>query len=249
MSQMRILSFLITASLLSSAFTANAQSEFTADGVKYRAEDYDNATIIGYDSIGELLVIPYTVQYTEPDGHSYMLFVTKIADGAFTDGHIKKLYFATPPYDLPEKYRQLTIGDQAFASDSITLIGVARPDLPIVEGDPFSEYAYEHARLLISDELTPAEQQAYRTTDPWKRFFEEGGGIITGISQAERNQELSVNATGNGIEVNYGNGSGVIIDVYRSNGMLIYSGSPGTITTGRGIFIIRAGQSVIKIAV
>lgn len=246
---MRIISFFTTAAFLLSAIRAGAQSEFIADGVKYRAEDYDNATIIGYDdSMGELLVIPYTVQYSDAGSH-YMLFVTKIEDGAFTDGHIKELYFAAPPYDIPDDYRKLTIGDQAFASDDITLIGVARPDLPIVEGNPFSEYAYEHAQLLISDELTPAQQNAYRTTDPWKRFFEEGGGIITGISQAENTPELSVNAVENGIEVICRNNSDGIISVYRINGTLIYSGGPGTIVTGHGLFIVRAGSSVVKISV
>lgn len=145
-------------------------AEFTYDGLIYSVDDYTHATIIGCENPdAETVIIPYTVNYPV-NGEEHMFFVTKIAENAFVNSKMTKLIFESKPYSGASSQGDLVIENGAFATPTLKDVYIDRIDLPVVNGDPFSEETYDSGILSFGDSVSEAVQKEYLASAPWNRF-------------------------------------------------------------------------------
>lgn len=242
---MNTLKTLITATtgliLTATAFNASAV-EFTIDGITYDGNG-TNATIIGYtDDLPANVVIPEGVR--RDDSHNY--YVTKVNENVFAVCEVMtSLTFG--PTKSTSTYMSLTIGNNAFAAPNLQMVTVMRYNLPIVEGDPFSDAIYAQATLDIWKSLPEAQQEAYRTTQPWSRFAEKQ--IVTGLKSVVDDVEADISVTTGTGSISVECPDNIRVEIYTVNGTMLYSGARGTRSVPSGIYIVKAGESIFKVSV
>lgn len=232
-----------TAGFIFSATAFNASAEvFTIDGITYDG-DGTNATIIGYtDALPAHVVIPEGVR--ADDSHNY--YVTKVNENVFAGCEVMtSLTFGRTK--STSAYMTLTIGNNAFAAPNLQTVTVMRYNLPIVEGDPFTDAIYAQATLDIWKSLPEAQQEAYRTTQPWSRFSEKQ--IVTGLNSIADDAAADISVTTGTGSISVECPDNIRVEIYTVNGTMLYSGARGTRSVPSGIYIVKAGDSIFKVAV
>lgn len=194
--------------------------EFAAEGLRYSVGDYTHATVIGCeDPDAEVIFIPYTVNHKAEDGREYMFFVTEIAPRALADSHMTTLILAPPPSEGAASQGNLTINDGAFATPSLRNVNTYRPELPAVNGEPFSDATYADGTLGFGINLTADEIELYKTTEPWSRF--------------NRTEVTSASSVGPD------NGQPGDVELYTLSGIKAYHGPASSAPSG--LYVIRRG--------
>lgn len=223
--------------------SANAVT-ITVDNIVYEVDDYDYATIVGYSpELSETVTIPYVVTYKSGDDE-HMFYVSAIADRAFVGSGISELIFGSRPYSIPDKYDDLTIGKDAFDVPSLKTIIVHRQNVPLVdEGvEVFDPDVYENAELVLGDDLTRPQVEAYDSTYPWDRFRRR---VATGIVGPQMCGGMRIVAS-NGVLVIDGGGP---VAVYNIGGGQLYRGDGNvTLTGSRGVYVVSTPFGQMKVA-
>jgi len=213
---------------------------FVLNGVEYYGAG-TSASITGYTAdVGAIVSIPATVSY---NGHVFNL--SSIAANAFANCQkLQEIIFETTHGSgMP-----LKIGDKAFDTPSLRRIVTYRGILPVVSGDPFSPTTYESGELVVSDQLTPDQQNAYKTTKPWSTFFENDHGVVTGITSPEADGKLQFRVSGGILEVTGGAGDAEMT-IYNLLGTPVYQGPGRRVSLPSGVYLIKAQGRTSKIRI
>lgn len=219
-----VLTALAFAGVLSGVAQVTTDSEFEVGGIRYRVRSGTSAVVVGYTSdVPSNVVIGQGVRY---DGHNYWL--SGVEAGAFAGcTEMRTLTFSA--IDDEHGALSFTIGDKAFDTPTIEEVVMMRP-VPTVSGDPFSAETYADGVLKVSTALTEEQQKAYETTEPWNRFFENDHGIVTGVHRVDCG------------------GDGAVVEVYTLSGVRVYSGAADKMALQHGIYLVRSGGDVGKVA-
>ena len=140
--------------------------------------------------------------------------LTTIGESAFAGSDLRTVTF-------PQSSKALDIAQNAFNTPSLQTIIILRQELPTTNGDIFSGQTLDDGQLLLEESLPDDVKEKYRTTEPWKTFFENNRGTITGKTDMTFSQSEPV-------------------DVYSMGGIRL-----ATLTTDRlrtltpGLYILR----------
>ncbi len=136
---------------------------------------------------------------------------------------------------LPESLD--TIGSNAFGSTpNLQSVKCLSSEAPVSANDAFPSMVYAFATLEVPD------VEAYRAAPGWKNFR----NIVTsGIDDPLADPSAPVISLEEGAIKVSGSGDA---EIYTSDGRLVYRGSPATIPAlPRGLYIVRAGSSALKL--
>lgn len=234
---------MVVAALLAAMIPATAAT-FTVDGINYSVDDYDHATVTGYTSaLPKSVTIPYVVSYQDGD-NNYMFFVNVIAANAFVGSGITELTFARQPYEIPDKYDDLTIEEGAFDVPTLQSINIDREDVPRVApaAEIFNAGLYDTARLIYGTNLTAAQVDAYRQAYPWDKFRDNGP---TAISTPAAATDPCVTVSRGAISIT----GDAEVSVHTPAGRLLYRGhGPRTLTPSPGLYIISTPTHTLRLA-
>ena len=102
----------------------------------------------------------------------------------------------------------------------------------------FTETVYANCRLNVPE----AAQDAYKAAATWKKFNTVRPLSVENIGA----DEVAVNVNGNNIMVL--GADGLLIEVYTVAGTKVYAGRDSEITLSEGLYIVKVGNKVFKIA-
>lgn len=243
---MKIFTMVALAMSMGMTVTMSAQDSttgnFVIDGVEYNPFRGTDVVVVGYTAdLPSTVVIGEGVRY---DGRNYR--IRGVNAGAFEGcTAMKALVFSAPNEQTAAM--PFSIGDKAFDTPSLMEIVMMRPVLPQVSGDPFSAETYANATLKVSDAMTEAQQEAYRTTAPWNAFFESDHGLVTGLQTVDGDAAAMCLSGCNGW-LHVDNAAGEKMDVYSLSGCMVYSGEPRDLRLSAGVYMVRVGDVVAKVA-
>ena len=135
-------------------------------------------------------------------------------------------------------------------SHAITTIYSLNPTPPTVYYLPEFFHIRESCRLIVPTESV----DAYKAADGWSMFENISGGAGTGISDVSSDNVASYLRVSGGDIVVTGFPETSAVNIYTADGVLLLSarGNDGTVTyrpTTAGIYIVRVGTQVVKVAV
>ena len=128
-----------------------------------------------------------------------------------------------------------SIGDYAFYSCfDLNLIRCDAVTPPSLGTNVFGEVNKSTCKLVVPDQSI----SKYKSTAQWKDFLNTTDAEMVAVAESEISVE-------NGAIVNRSNQQ---IDVYSISGAKAYSGNDAEITLPSGIYVVKAGEKVVKIA-
>ena len=135
-------------------------------------------------------------------------------------------------------------------SHAITTIYSLNPTPPTVYYFPEFFHIRESCRLIVPTESV----DAYKAADGWSMFENISGGVGTGICDVSSGNFASYLRVSGGDIVVTGFPETSAVNIYTADGVLLLSarGNDGTVTyrpTTAGIYIVRVGTQVVKVAV
>lgn len=141
---------------------------------------------------------------------------------------------------IPATITNLSNG--AFAVEGLETVEVLADKVPAMTDDCFTSSVYSKATLIVPDGMA----KVYAAAPGWRNFANIKSAAESGIE--------SVTADGVSIRVENGviyvdGAEHTCVSVYNVNGATVYSGNEREITLpARGIYIVRAGNKIIKVA-
>ena len=154
--------------------------------------------------------------------------VTSIGDFAFLD--CSGLTSVTIPNSVT------SIGGYAFSFCSgLTSIQCDALTPPSLGYDVFYYVDKNACTLIVPEESL----EAYQVADQWKDFLNIGDAEEISIEDSNISVE-------NGMIINRNN---VIIEVYNLSGAKVYTGSDAEVSLNGGMYIVKVGDKVVKIAI
>ena len=128
-----------------------------------------------------------------------------------------------------------SIGYAAFAYCSdLNLIRCDAVTPPSLGYDVFYEVNKSTCKLVVPDQSI----SQYKAAEQWKDFLNISDAEMVTVDESEISVE-------NGAIVNRSNQH---IDVYSISGAKAYSGNDAEITLPSGIYVVKAGEKVVKVA-
>lgn len=166
--------------------------------------------------------------------------VTKIIDGAFQD--CESLKTVTIGKSLKIIYDSAFLGCNNI--ENITIYSQKPPGIVCyINDDVFQGITYLSATLYVPK----GALGAYRNAEYWSKFENIKELENSGIENINAHS-INVTTTNGGIVVSGLDGK-VTIDVYNTNGQLVYKGTETTISVPtKGIYIVRVAGQTFKVA-
>ena len=128
-----------------------------------------------------------------------------------------------------------SIGERAFEGCSgLNLLRCDAVTPPSLGSDVFSEVNTSTCKLVVPDQSI----SQYKSAEQWRDFLDISDVEMVTVDESG----ISV---GNGAIVNRSNQH---IDVYSISGAKAYSGNDAEITLPSGIYVVKAGEKVVKLA-
>ena len=125
-------------------------------------------------------------------------------------------------------------------------------NVQLIVPDPYTEkyeeYDKETGELIGSYEYEVNPLENYQEAYEWRRFFTEGGGIVTGVETVGENivEQANIFVNGNEAKISTtGNWS-----IYSMTGQIVKNGRGDVVVSlNSGMYIIKAGDKVKKIVI
>ncbi|MDO5394504.1 MAG: leucine-rich repeat protein [Bacteroidales bacterium] len=150
--------------------------------------------------------------------------LTTVGESAFAGSDLQTLTFQ-------KSSKALTIAQDAFNTPSLQTIIMLRQELPTTNGNIFSEQTLSNGQFLLEESLPEDVKEKYRTTEPWKTFFENNRGTITGNADIEYSHSD-------------------LFDVYTTGGLRLSTIATDNIgTLAPGLYIFRQGAMTKKVLI
>ena len=164
--------------------------------------------------------------------------VTEIGRAAFRDS------FRLASIDLPASL--MKIGGQAFdGCDSLSIVSCQAMTPPEAADDTFMDETYTVATLIVPD----GARGGYEVAEVWCNFLNIEESDFSGIGEAAARKDMTVTVE-DGTLVVSGLPDDVQVGIYTVGGQLVYVGRNRVIDVpGKGVYIIRAGNSTAKIVI
>lgn len=169
---------------------------------------------------------------------TYAFYNGGITDLTIEGGHVGGQYADNQP-----ETAALTIGSSAFAGGSNAMTVTSfRPVPPTAVNGIFNLNTYNNGKLYLTGYLASDDdvKNAYATAPGWSSFKSQN--IQTGVEDIAA-EGVSIEVTGRTISV-----SGAKACIYNAAGTQVFSGKADSVTLGKGLYIIVAGDKTVKAA-
>lgn len=135
------------------------------------------------------------------------------------------------------------VGNYAFGNcNAIKTVECAAMIPPVCAGDAFPATVYKNAVLKVPEGCA----EAYMNADGWKQFATIEGSLA-GIGDAVTDSECAVRICGD--RMCFICPEGTQVSVYSIDGRLVYAGAAVELMPGHGVYIVRVGGTIMRVAV
>lgn len=159
--------------------TANA-TEFEAEGLIVNPTEGNCVSIVGCADTDLLEIhIPYSIT-TVTDGTTKTWFVDRVAANALVSSRMTTLILDAAEIDSP---RELIIENRAFDTETLREVIIERLDMPIVEGEPFSNTTLDEGTISFGADVPNSTKEIYLAEEPWNLFAwnDKNRGVSTTV--------------------------------------------------------------------